>query len=172
MTPEAALAALRAGADPERAAEMAAYHKTDRETLGLAMAQIDAVVKSVRAETTDTERLPLAAALWESGVFEARLAAAKIVTRARIKDAAAEQATWDLIASWVPQFDGWRYAFAFGKNPNLLASNVLVICSGGRNGPDTNCHGEEHNVAPFVATDYNQDIVWADGYMVSWPGQI
>jgi hypothetical protein len=27
-------------------------------------------------------------------------------------------------------------------------------------------------VAPFVATDYDQDIVWADGYFVSWPGQV
>jgi len=72
----------------------------------------------------------------------------------------------------VPQFDGWRYSFAFGKNPNLLASNVLVICSGGRNGADKACFGEEHDVAPFVATDYNQDIIWADGYFVRWPGQV
>ena len=34
----------------------------------------------------------------------------------------------------VPQEDGWKYAFNFGKNTNLLASNVLVICSTGRDG--------------------------------------
>ena len=73
----------------------------------------------------------------------------------------------------VPEFDGWRYAFEFGKNDNLLASNVLVICSGGRNGLEaTGCEQTTHDVAPFVATDYNQDIVWADGYFVSWPGQV
>jgi len=73
----------------------------------------------------------------------------------------------------VPEWDGWRYAFEFGKNNNLLASNVLVICSGGRNGlEDTGCEETEHDVAPFVATDYDQDIVWADGYFVSWPGQV
>jgi hypothetical protein len=25
------------------------------------------------------------------------------------------------------------------------------------------------NVTPFIATDYDQDIVWADGYFVRWP---
>ena len=73
----------------------------------------------------------------------------------------------------IPEYDGWRYPFSFGKNDNLLASNVLVICSGGRNGPTSGgCEGTKHNVAPFVATDYDQDIIWADGYFVSWPGQV
>ncbi len=34
MTPEAALEALRAAADPGRAAEMARYHRQTREVLG------------------------------------------------------------------------------------------------------------------------------------------
>ena len=73
----------------------------------------------------------------------------------------------------VPQQDGWKYDFNFGKNPNLLASNVLIICSGGRDGSlETDCDGETHNVAPFVATDYDKDIIWADGYFVQWPGQV
>ncbi len=74
----------------------------------------------------------------------------------------------------VPQEDGWKYDFRFGANGNLLASNVLVICSGGRDGSavDSTCSGTSHNVAPFVATDYDTDIIWADGYFVSWPGQV
>ena len=73
----------------------------------------------------------------------------------------------------VPQKDGWRYEIDFGKNTNPLASNVLIICSGGRDGSlIQNCHGVTWDVAPFIATDYNTDIVWADGYMVSWPGQL
>ncbi len=75
----------------------------------------------------------------------------------------------------VPQEDGWKYAFGFGKNPNLLDSNVLVICSGGRDGTsmaDGTCSGATHDVAPFIATNYNHDIVWADGYFVQWPGQV
>ncbi len=75
----------------------------------------------------------------------------------------------------VPQKDGWRYQLEYGKNPNLLASNVLIICSGGRDntmGPGTACEATVWDVAPFVATSYDTDIVWADGYMVSWPGQV
>jgi len=72
----------------------------------------------------------------------------------------------------VPELDGWRYAMSFGKADNLLASNVLIICSGGRDGTISGaCEGQEHDVSPFVATDYDQDIIWADGYMVHWPGQ-
>ena len=75
----------------------------------------------------------------------------------------------------VPEEDGWKYDFMYGKNDNLLASNVLIICSGGRDGTMTNpsnCAMQTHNVAPFVATDYDKDIVWADGYFVAWPGQV
>jgi len=72
----------------------------------------------------------------------------------------------------IPQLDGWRYALEFGKANNLLDSNVLIICSGGRdNSIDSECT-QEWTVAPFVATDYDRDIVWADGYFVSWPGQV
>ncbi len=73
----------------------------------------------------------------------------------------------------VPQKDGWRYDIAYGKNPNILQSNVLILCSGGRDGTLTaTCHGTTHNVKPFVATSYDTDIIWADGYFVSWPGQV
>ena len=75
----------------------------------------------------------------------------------------------------VPQKDGWRYPIEFGKNTNPLASNVLIICSGGRNGileGGATCEGTTWSVAPFIATAYNNDIVWADGYMVAWPGQL
>jgi len=73
----------------------------------------------------------------------------------------------------VPQEDGWKYNFSYGKNPNLLDSNVLVICSGARDGILSNgCAAASHNVAPFVATDYNKDIIWGDGYFVQWPGQV
>ena len=72
----------------------------------------------------------------------------------------------------VPQLDGWRYAMEYGKNTNPLDSNVLIICSSGRDQAfSPNCR-TTHNVAPFVATDYGRDIVWADGYFVSWPGQV
>ena len=73
----------------------------------------------------------------------------------------------------VPEEDGWKYDYGFGKNPNLLAANVLIICSSGRDGSFADdCAGSIHNVEPYVATDYDRDIIWADGYFVQWPGQV
>ena len=52
-------------------------------------------------------RVALARGLWESDVFEARLAAAKLLTQARIRP---DDGVWALIASWVPEFDSWAIA--------------------------------------------------------------
>ena len=75
----------------------------------------------------------------------------------------------------VPQVDGWRYSMFFGKSASLLDANTIIICSGGRDAVEgftyTDC-GKEWDVGPFIATDYDQDIAWADGYFVSWPGQV
>ena len=71
----------------------------------------------------------------------------------------------------VPQVDAWRYPLAFGKAESLLASTVLVVCSGGGDGAlDGNDCTRGWDVAPFIATDFTQDIVWADGYFIRWPG--
>lgn len=107
MTPADALAQLHAAADPTRALESQAYHKTPRRYLGIPVPQITAIATAWR-DTTDTPgRVTLAAALWDSNIHEARVAAAKLLTQARIPD---DAATWALIASWVPQFDAWAIA--------------------------------------------------------------
>ena len=66
MTP---LEALRAAAEAEKSVEMAAYHKTTREVLGVSNPQIDELVKEWRAERDVEERVALASALWESDIF-------------------------------------------------------------------------------------------------------
>ena len=106
MTPEAAIAAL--GGDPVKAAEMRAYHKVDRPYLGVANPDIDACVKDWRRALTLDQRLTLASGLWDTNIHEARIAAAKLLTQARLRpdDAAA----WELIVSWVPDFDAWAIA--------------------------------------------------------------
>lgn len=98
---------LTALADPTRAAEMAAYHKADRPYLGVANPQIDALVADWRAERDIDGRVALAAHLWDSNVHEARVAAAKLLTQARMRP---DDTVWALIASWVPQFDAWAIA--------------------------------------------------------------
>ncbi len=101
------LDALRAMGDPQKAAEMATYHKVPRLYLGIAVPAIDGLVRGWREELDVPGRVALAAALWDSDVHEARVAAAKLLVQARIRP---DDAAWRLIAGWVPQFDGWAVA--------------------------------------------------------------
>lgn len=106
MTPEDAIAAL--GNDPTKALGMAAYHKVDRPYLGVANPDIDAHVKQWRADLTLDARLDLAEGLWATNVHEGRIAAAKLLTQARIRPD--DTRAWDIIVSWVPTFDAWAVA--------------------------------------------------------------
>ena len=69
----------------------------------------------------------------------------------------------------VPQVDGWKNPYQFFVNTgSLLApTGVLGMRSTGR---DNSFTGSTYNSGPFTATDYDQDIVWADGYFIQWPG--
>ncbi len=107
MTPEESLSQLRSKAQPGRDADMAAYHKTDRPYLGVANYDTNALVAEWRKALGIAERTALAAGLWQTNIFEARLAAAKLLTQARIRP---DEAVWRLIASWVPDFDSWAIA--------------------------------------------------------------
>ncbi|MFT7191148.1 MAG: 3-methyladenine DNA glycosylase AlkD [Dinoroseobacter sp.] len=108
MTPEAALAALEAEGNAENAIEMARYHKVGRRYLGVANPVLDGFVKDWRAALDVPGRVALADGLWASDVHEARVAAAKLLTQARLRPD--DHAAWDLIASWVPSFDAWAIA--------------------------------------------------------------
>jgi 3-methyladenine DNA glycosylase AlkD len=107
MTPEAALDALRAKSQPGRDVGMAAYHKVARDYLGVANPEINNLVKGWRQGLSVAERIDLARDLWVTDVFEARLAAAKLLTQARLRP---DTAAWELIASWVADFDSWAIA--------------------------------------------------------------
>lgn len=107
MTPEQALTELRKLAQPGRDKEMAAYHKVEREYLGVANPDTNDLVKSWRQSLSIEQRVALAADLWKTNIFEARLAAAKLLTQARIRP---DDSAWDLIASWAPEFDSWAIA--------------------------------------------------------------
>lgn len=102
-----AIATLQAQGNPQKAAEMAAYHKAPRPYLGVANPAIDEAAKEWRAQVSLEERLTLAAELWDTNIHEARVAAAKLLVQARINP---DDGAWALITSWVPQFDGWAIA--------------------------------------------------------------
>jgi len=99
---------LLALADPARAAGMRSYHKVDRVYLGLSNPQINDLAKSWRTQFTTEERVTIADGLWQTDIYEARLAAAKLLTQARIRPD--DSAAWALIASWCPDFDSWAIA--------------------------------------------------------------
>lgn len=104
MTP---LAQLEAHANPVKAAEMLAYHKVPRRYLGVAVPDIETLTDQWRAALSLDDRITLAADLWTSDIHEARVAAAKLLTQARIRP---DDAVWALIQSWVPDFDAWALA--------------------------------------------------------------
>ncbi len=108
MTADEALAALATTADPEKAVEMARYHKVDRPYLGVANPEIDTLARVWRRDLTLDDRLALASDLWRTNIHEARIAAAKLLTQARIRPD--DQGAWELIKSWVPDFDAWAVA--------------------------------------------------------------
>lgn len=107
-TAEQALDALRAAAEPEFAAEQAAYHKTNRPFLGVRVPVIDAMARDWRQNLTLDARLELAASLWDSNVHEGCVAAAKLLTQARIRPD--DSGAWALIAGWAIGFDSWALA--------------------------------------------------------------
>jgi 3-methyladenine DNA glycosylase AlkD len=99
MTP---LEELQSVANPAKAGELAAYHKVARAYLGVPVPEIEALTDRWRANLSLDDRLALAAGLWTTEIHEARVAAAKLLTQARIRP---DDAAWALIQSWVPDFD-------------------------------------------------------------------
>ncbi len=108
MTLDDALSDLTAQAEPGRAEQMAAYHKAPRTYLGVANPDTDILVRNWRKTLTIETRVTLALDLWQTDIFEARVAAAKLLTQARIKPS--DTGVWDVIQSWVPDFDSWAIA--------------------------------------------------------------
>ncbi len=102
------LAALEAAADAERASQMRAYHKVDRVYLGVSNEIINELTKDWRGALDVATRIKIADGLWRSDIFEARVAAAKLLTQARLRED--EEAAWQLIAKWYRDFDSWAIA--------------------------------------------------------------
>jgi len=67
----------------------------------------------------------------------------------------------------IPAADGWKHPYDFYLNDTApAAEHVMLVRSGGRDG---DASATVYEVSAFEPTDYDQDIVWADGYYVRWP---
>ena len=67
----------------------------------------------------------------------------------------------------IPVKDGWKTDYEYYlETTKVLQRTVMLIRSGGRDGVFS---GTTYTVTGFDPTDYDQDIVWADGFFVRWP---
>lgn len=66
----------------------------------------------------------------------------------------------------VPNTDGWGNDVEYWYSGNPLTAQVMAIRSPGRNDVFM---GNTYTMGPFLASDYDQDIVWADGFFVAYP---
>ena len=68
----------------------------------------------------------------------------------------------------VPPLDGWKFPYEYYLKTGAGVNDrqVMLIRSRARNKA---FEGTEYTVTSFDSTDYDQDIVWADGFMVRWP---
>ena len=127
MTPDDALAALEAAAEPGRAEQVAAYMKVERPYLGVPMPAVNDLTKAWRQNLTVDERVTLADALWQTNIHEARIAAAKLLTQARMRP---DVTAWALIQSWLPDFDAWAIAdHACDNEMRSRTSPLETTCS-------------------------------------------
>ncbi len=66
----------------------------------------------------------------------------------------------------VPNNDGWGNAYEYAYATNVLDAQYMGIRTPGRDGT---FDGTDYVMGPFLATDYDNDIVWADGFFVQYP---
>jgi type II secretion system protein G len=71
----------------------------------------------------------------------------------------------------VPERDAWKndYSWYLAATP-LSADTVMAIGSGGNKG-DYTLSGSV-TVTAFDPTDYEQDILWGDGFFIRWPQKL
>lgn len=107
LSTQDAIEQLSALAEPGQAEQKAAYHKQTRPVLGVPNPAINDVSKIWRQTLSVENRVTLADELWQTDIFEARIAASKLLTQQRLRP---DDTAWDLIQSWVPEFDSWAIA--------------------------------------------------------------
>lgn len=108
MTPENAFSELEKRANPDRAKGAKTYHKVDRLYLGIPNPVLNDLTKEWRRALDTPRKCAVAKGLWETDCYEARVAAAKLLTQARIRPD--DQPVWDLIQTWAPDLDCWAIA--------------------------------------------------------------
>ena len=70
----------------------------------------------------------------------------------------------------IPEFDPWGNPYEMRLNvENVLAEHIMSIRSPGRDGQ---YETDFYEVKEFDPEDYDQDIVWTDGFFSRWPQKV
>ena len=103
------LVELQKFSDAEKALKLRQIHKIDRPYLGLDNDDIDSVVKAFQKKRSVKELIKEARSLWSTDIFEARIAAGKILTKGRLQPDD-DQAIWEATVDFAEYFDSWAIA--------------------------------------------------------------
>jgi type II secretion system protein G len=136
---------------------------------------LDALQKAKQKRTeADMKNLGTAMFSWltdQAGAAAAGAAATGDVNLANFQSTAQTNLNTVLVSQYiqsVPDLDGWKHHYSYYMNfSNPLGGvAIMAIVSYGRDGvSDTN----DYTVTGFDPTDYDRDLVWADGYWVRYP---
>jgi len=67
----------------------------------------------------------------------------------------------------VPETDGWGHPYEYYLNvADPLQKQVMSIRSPGKDGRFS---ADDYTTGPFTPSNYDEDIVWSDGFFVRWP---
>jgi len=69
----------------------------------------------------------------------------------------------------VPENDGWKTTLDYYVTTNFSQKKIMMTRSYGQKGA---ADGSSYTAGAFEPTDYEQDIVWADGFFVRWPQKV
>jgi 3-methyladenine DNA glycosylase AlkD len=100
-------AALRALADPARAAIDKAYHKSPWEHWGVAAPTMERVIRDRLADLGADGSLRLAARLWREPVWDLKIVAGRLLTRRAVAPGAE---LWTFVTRRMADLDGWALA--------------------------------------------------------------
>lgn len=69
----------------------------------------------------------------------------------------------------IPTKDGWKQNMDYYVTTNFSQKKIMLTRSYGQKGVADN---SSYTAGAFEPTDYEQDIVWADGFFVRWPQKV
>ena len=133
---------------------------------------LDALQKAKQKRTVaDMRNVGTAAMSWLTDQVAASAAGAFTVSSVTYSASSAADMEGFLVSQYiqdVPEKDGWKQAYVYQRNTNVALSSIFSIGSGGRTTAPTG----DYDTTAFDPTDYDQDIIWADGFFVRWPQKI